>query len=160
LRAPNVAVNDITLSSSALSGSTTLPVSRNSSRKVIAAMTDNTSGSREVTVFALSRLICAHPVSWTFWPPGVATACSRSNWVSEACEYSRAVELTVKKAPPSFNPFAADAGPARSPPTNVPPGEDTEDTSGTSDSAAAYRASSGGATAGCQESPRSRRSGS
>ena len=37
--APNAAVNDNTLSTNAFSGSTTLPVSRNSSTNVIAAMT-------------------------------------------------------------------------------------------------------------------------
>jgi hypothetical protein len=36
------------LSSNAFSGRTTLPVSKNNSTKVIAAMTDSTSGSREV----------------------------------------------------------------------------------------------------------------
>ena len=36
-------------------------------------------------------------------------ACSRSSWASDACEYSGAVELTVKNALPSFNPVAAEA---------------------------------------------------
>ena len=45
--APNAAVSDNTLSTNAFSGSTTLPVSRNSSTKVITAIKPNTSGSRE-----------------------------------------------------------------------------------------------------------------
>jgi hypothetical protein len=46
------------------------------------------------------------------------------------------VELTVKNALPSFKPVAAEEGPARLPLTNVPPGDETEDTSATSDSCA------------------------
>ena len=45
--------------------------------------------------------------------------------------------LTVKKALPSLIPAGPEGGPASLPPTNVPPGEDTDDTSGTRDSAAA-----------------------
>ena len=44
--APNAAVNDNTFSTTAFSGSTTLPVSRNSSPKVISAITPSTHGSR------------------------------------------------------------------------------------------------------------------
>ena len=43
--APNAAVNDNTLSSNAFSGNTTLPVRRNSSTKVITAMTASTTVS-------------------------------------------------------------------------------------------------------------------
>ena len=42
--APNAAVNDNTLSTKAFSGRTTLPVNRNSSTNVIAAITASTSG--------------------------------------------------------------------------------------------------------------------
>ena len=45
--APNVAVSDKPLSSNVFSGNTTLPVSRNISTKVIAAMTVRTMGNRE-----------------------------------------------------------------------------------------------------------------
>ena len=61
--APNAAVSDKTLSTNAFSGSITLPVSRNSSTNVIAAITPRTSGNRDVMASALSRLICATPVS-------------------------------------------------------------------------------------------------
>jgi hypothetical protein len=64
-------------------------------------------------------------------------ACSRSSWASDAFEYSGAVELTVKNALSSFNPVAAEAGPTSVPLTSVPPGDDTDDTSGTRDSSAA-----------------------
>ena len=47
--APNAAVSDNTLHISAFSGSTTLPVSRNSNTKVMAAMIPSTSGSRSIT---------------------------------------------------------------------------------------------------------------
>ena len=57
--APNVAVSDKTLSSNAFNGSTTLPVSKNSSTNVIAAITASTVGSREVIASQPSRLICA-----------------------------------------------------------------------------------------------------
>ena len=135
--APNAAVSDKTLSTNAFSGRTTLPVSRNSSTNVIAAITPSTSGSREVIASELSRLICATPVSCTGWPAGRATACNRSSWASEASANSGALLPTVRNALPSLIPVAADGGPAGLPPTNVPPGDDTEDTSGTCDSCAA-----------------------
>ena len=109
--APNAALNDNMLSTNVFSGSTTLPVSRNISTKVTAPISASTNGSRELTACALSRLICAAPANSVSRPPGGATACSRSSWVSEACEYSGAVELTVTNALPSFNPVAAAGGP-------------------------------------------------
>src|SRR6478736_2457032 len=115
--APNAAVSDKTLSANAFNGNTTLPVSRNSSTNVIAC--------------ELSRLICATPVSCTCWSAGGVTARNWSSWASEASLNSGAVLPTVRNALPSLNPVAADGGPAGLPPTNVPPGDDTDDTSGT-----------------------------
>ena len=63
--APNAAVSDKMLSSNAFNGNTTLPVSKNSSTNVIAAITASTVGSRDVIASELSRLICAVPVIWT-----------------------------------------------------------------------------------------------
>ncbi len=77
--APNAAVSERTLSTRAFSGKTTLPVSRNSSRKVITAMTPSTNGNREVMASTLSRLIWAIPVSCTARSPGPATACRPSS---------------------------------------------------------------------------------
>ncbi len=77
--APNAADSDRMLSTSALTGSTTLPVSRNSSTSMITAISPSTSGSREVIACTLSRLIWAVPVNSTVRPPGAATACSRSS---------------------------------------------------------------------------------
>ena len=71
----------------------------------------------------LSRLICATPVSCTGLPAGVLTARSRSSWASEASENSGALLPTVRNALPSFNPVAADGGPAGAPSTNVPVGD-------------------------------------
>ena len=75
--APNAAVRDKTLHISALIGITTLPVSRNSSTKVIAAITPSTVGSRSVTASTLSQLTCAIPAIWTDLPAGPATSCKR-----------------------------------------------------------------------------------
>jgi hypothetical protein len=127
--APKAAVNDKTFITNAFSGKTTLPVRRNSRIRVTTAMIDSTTGSLDVTASELSRLICAHPVSWTARPPGVATACSRSSCVREASEFSRAVLLTVRNALPSFHPVGVDGGPTRAPSTNVPLGADTAETS-------------------------------
>src|SRR6478752_9283621 len=135
--APNAAVNDNTLSTNAFSGNTTLPVSRNSSTNVITPMMPRTIGSREVIASELSRLTCATPVSWTGWPSGGVTACSRSSCVSDASLKSGAVLPTVRNALPSLTPVSIDGGPAGLPSTYVPPGADTADTSGTCDSAAA-----------------------
>jgi hypothetical protein len=135
--APKDAVSDKTLSTNAFSGSTTLPVSRNSSTKVIAAITPRTSGRREVIASELSRLICAMPVICTCWSAGGLTARSRSSWASEASVNSGAVLLTVRNALPSLTAVAADGGPAGLPPTNVLPGAETDVTSGTCDSSAA-----------------------
>ena len=85
----------------------------------------------------LSRLICAVPVSCTGLSAGVLTARSRSSWASEASENRGALLPTVTNALPSFNPVAAEGGPAGAPLTNVPVGDDTDDTSGTWDSCAA-----------------------
>src|ERR1700716_1449108 len=68
--APKAAVNDKTLSTNDFSGNTTLPVSRNSSTNVIAAMIPRTVGSREGIACELSRLIWATPVSCTDLPAG------------------------------------------------------------------------------------------
>src|ERR1700716_3955720 len=135
--APKAAVNDKTLSTNDFSGNTTLPVSRNSSTNVIVAMVPRTVGSREVIACELSRLIWATPVSCTDLPAGALTARSRSSWVSDALVNSGAVLPTVRKAPPSFSPVAADGGPTGPPSPNPAPGADTDDTSGTCDSAAA-----------------------
>ena len=132
--APNAAVSDKTLSTNAFSGRTTLPVSRNSSTNVIAAITPSTSGSRDVIACELSRLICAIPVTCTGFPPGGLTACNASSWASEASVNSGAVLPMVRNALPSFIPVAAEGGPARLPSTNVPVGADTDDTSATRDS--------------------------
>ena len=75
--APNAAVSDSTLHISAFSGSTTLPVSRNSSTNVMAAISPSTSGSRSVTASTLSRLTCATPPISTDRPAGPATWCNR-----------------------------------------------------------------------------------
>ena len=75
--APNAAVSERTLSTRAFNGSTTLPVSRNSSTNVMTAMTPSTSGSREVIAATLSRLTWAIPVNSTSRPPGPATSCNR-----------------------------------------------------------------------------------
>src|SRR6201993_5590933 len=142
--APNAAVNESTLHASAFTGSTTLPVSRNSSTNVMAAISPNTSGSRSVTASTLSRLTCATPPISADRPAGPATSCNRLSWVSEACENSGAVLVTVRNALPSANPVAAAGGPIGFPPTNVPLGADTADTSGTRDKSAAYFSRSAG----------------
>src|SRR3954465_592341 len=135
--APNAAVNDNTLSNNAFNGSTTLPVSRNSSTNVMAAIAASTSGSRSVMPLELSLLTCATPVSCTAFPSGVLTARNRSSCVSDASENSGASLPTVRNALPSFKPVAAEGGPAGGPPTKVPVGDDTDDTSGTRDRSAA-----------------------
>src|SRR3954466_11507079 len=135
--APKAAVNDKTLSTNAFNGNTTLPVSRNSSTNVITAMMPSTVGSRDVIDSELSRLICATPVSSTCWPSGGVTARGRSSCDPDASENSGEVLPIVMNALPSLNPVAAEGGPAFPPPANVPPGADTDDTSGTCDSAAA-----------------------
>ena len=102
--APNVAVSDKPLSTSVFSGNITLPVIGNISTNVIAAMTARTMGTREVTAWAVSRLIGVVPVRSACRPAGPGTACSSSSCVSEACEYSGAVLVTVRKALPSLTP--------------------------------------------------------
>src|SRR5271165_3475840 len=128
--APNAAVSDSTLHTSAFTGSTTLPVSRNSSTNAMQAISPNTSGSRFTTALTLSMLICANPLNSTGRPAGPATLRNRSSWVAEACENSGAVLA-------SANPVAAAGGPTRLPATNVPVGAVTDDTSGTRDRSAA-----------------------
>ena len=54
-----------------------------------------------------------------------------------ARECTGALLVTVKNALPFVFAAAADGGPAVVPATNVPPGAETDDTSGTRDSAAA-----------------------
>src|SRR6185312_2115585 len=134
--APNAAVNDKTLSSNAFSGSTTLPVSMNSSMNVITAITVSTAGIRDVTAVLLSRLTCAVPVSNTSWPAGPTTACRRSSCVSDASLNNGVLLATVTNARLSLTPVAAVGGPTGTPCTNIPLGVDTDDTSGTLDSAA------------------------
>ena len=60
--APNAAVSESMLSTNAFSGTTTLPVSRNSSTNMMTAMSPRTNGSRVVIASTLSRLIWAVPV--------------------------------------------------------------------------------------------------
>jgi hypothetical protein len=55
----------------------------------------------------------------------------------EACEYTGALLVTVKKALPSVTAAGADGGPTTLPPTNVPSGADTANTAGTRESRAA-----------------------
>ena len=94
-------------------------------------------GSREVTAWAVSRLIGAVPVRSACRPAGPGTACSSSSCVWEACEYSGALLVTVKKALPSLTAAGADGGPTGLPATNVPSGADTDDTAGTCESSVA-----------------------
>ena len=56
-RAPNAADSESTLSTMAFSGSTKLPVSRNSSTNVITPIRPSTNGIRDVTAETMSRLI-------------------------------------------------------------------------------------------------------
>src|ERR1700687_2893449 len=135
--APNAAVNDNTFSANAVTGSTTLPASMNSSTKVMAAITASTIGSRWTITCTLSWLIWATPASRTGLPAGPATACSRSSWVWEADENSGAVLDTVRNALSSLTAVAALGGPAGAPSTNVATGEATDDVSGTCDNCAA-----------------------
>ena len=65
------------LSTTALTGNTTLPVNKNSSTKVIAAITESTAGRREVIASELSRFVCAIPPICTSWPPG-PSRCARA----------------------------------------------------------------------------------
>ena len=59
--APNAAVSDSTLHTSALSGNTTLPVSMNKRMNVMTAIRPSTVGSCFVMASTLSRLVCADP---------------------------------------------------------------------------------------------------
>src|SRR4051794_25718499 len=136
--APNAAVSDSTLSASALSGITTLPVSRNNSPNVIAAIRPSTAGNRDVMASTLPRLVCAMPVRSVGRPAGPGTACSRSSWVCEATENSGAVLSTVRNALPCDTPVGAEGGPIGAPATYVPVGAETAETSGTLDNSAAY----------------------
>ena len=117
--APNAAVSESTLSTSALSGSTTLPVSRNSSPKVMTAISPSTPGSRDVMASTLSRLICAMPVNSTGRPAGPGTACSRSSWVSRGVGEQRRGAADGQEraavAPPRWPPTGG--------PTSVPADE-------------------------------------
>src|SRR6185312_8957777 len=142
--APNAAVNDRKLQASALTGSSTLPVSRNNNTNVIAAINPSTSGSRSVTASTLSRFTCATPPISTDRPAGPGTSCNRWSWASFAAENSGAVLLTVRNALPRANPVAPAGGPTRFPPVKVPAGADTAATSGTRDRSAAYLSKSPG----------------
>ena len=55
--APKAADSDSMLRASAFTGSSTLPVSKNSSTSMITAISPSTSGSREVMACTLSRLV-------------------------------------------------------------------------------------------------------
>ena len=140
--APNAADNDSKLSTSAFRGRITLPVSRNSSIMVISPIRPSTIGNREVIAATLSRLTWAPPANSTSRPAGSGTACNRSSWIFDSGENSAAVLRTERNALPSATPVGADGGPTLLPPTNVPPGAETSDTSGTRDRSAAYRSSS------------------
>src|SRR3954470_1608722 len=122
--APNAAVSDNTLSTRAFSGRITLPVRRNNSTNVIAAITASTTGSRSVMPVELSSLIGATPVSRTGLPAGVLTARSRPSCDSEASENSGASLPTVRNALPSLNPVAAEGAPADTPSMNLPAGDE------------------------------------
>src|ERR1700712_3833409 len=132
-RAPNAAVSDNTFSTTAFSGSVTLPVKRTSNPNVMIAITPSTQGSRVVMASTLSRLTCAMPANWTVRPSGAPTACNRSSWASDASENNGAVLPTLRKALPRATYPLGDGGATRAPPTNVPAGPDTVDTSGTRD---------------------------
>src|ERR1700736_55506 len=142
--APNAAVSDNTLHASAVSGRTTLPVSRNNSANVITAIKPSTSGSHVVMAATLSWLIWAVPVISTARPAGPGTSCRRSSCASELSENSGALLPTVRNALPSATPAAAAGGPTLALSTKVPVGADTWVTSGTCDNAAAYRSRSAG----------------
>ncbi len=76
----------------------------------------------------LSRLICATPVSSTGLSAGVLTVRSWSSWDSDASENSGALLMMVMNALPSFTPVAAVGGPFFAPSTNVPAGDETDET--------------------------------
>ena len=82
--APNAAVSDNTLSTNAFSGSTTLPVSRNSSTKVIDR--DHTQHQRAAVDVIACRAVAVdlrHAGQLHRLAAGGGTACSRSSWASE-----------------------------------------------------------------------------
>ena len=135
--APKAALSDSMLSTRALIGSTTLPVSRNSKTSMMAAINPRTRGSRERMASTLSRLVCARPPNSTGRPPGAGTSCRRSSWFSDASENNGTELPMVISVLPDTCPVAANGGPVNSPPTKVPLGADTEFTSGTRDSSAA-----------------------
>ena len=124
---------------SALIGSTTLPVSRNSSTNMMTAIRPNTNGSREMIASTLSRFVCASPPNSTTRPSGVGTECIRLSWVSEASENNGSALPTVNNVLPDTSPVAVSGGPVKEPATKVPLGADTEFTSGIRDRSAAYR---------------------
>ena len=115
--APNAAVSESMFSTRAFSGTTTLPVSRNSNPNMMTAIRPSTSGRVDVIAFTLSRLVCAVPVNSTVRPPGPSTACKRSSWVSEASENSGAVVATVRYMLPSRAAVGADGAPVLLPAT-------------------------------------------
>src|ERR1700712_4597120 len=128
--APNAAVNDNTLSTTALSGSTTLPVSRKINANVMTAIKPRTHGRRSVIACTLSWLTCATPANCTTRLSGVVTWCSLLSCASEASENNGAVLPTVRNALPSTIAAAAMGGPVLTPLTNAAVGVDTEDTPG------------------------------
>ena len=135
--APNAAVSERTLSTTAFTGSTTLPVSRNSSPSVMTAMAASTHGSRSVTACTLSWLICATPASCTVRPSGPLTACTASSCACDASENSGALLPMVRKALPSTIAAPGPAGPTFRPPTKVPVGAVTSVTAATRERSAA-----------------------
>ena len=103
--APNAAVSDKTLSTNAFSGNTTLPVSRNSSTNVIAAMTPRTSRQPRRDRLRAVAVDLRDPgqLHRTVRPAGSPRAAA-SSWASEASVNSGAVLPTVRNALPSLHP--------------------------------------------------------
>ena len=76
--APNVAVSENTLSTSAFTGSSTEPVSRNNRMNVVTTMTTNTSGRWSMMLLTLSMFCCARPLNNV--SAGAGTSRSASSW--------------------------------------------------------------------------------
>ena len=144
----NAAVSDKTLHTRAFTGSTTLPVSKNSSTNaMMRLMSPSTSGRRAVIACTLSRLIWATPAISTDWPGrtghGVQPVELGVGGLREQRRGGWRPSKTRCRAP---RPVAADGGPTRLPATNVPVGAETAVTSATRDRSAAYRLRSPGRT--------------
>lgn len=94
-------MSDNVLSSNAFSGSTTLPVSTNSSTKITTAIRPSTGPSDPAIAATLSLLAAEAPVINTDRPPGPPSSRRLVNWFSAASENSGAVPETVRYALPS-----------------------------------------------------------